>query len=66
MNKRYTRHIDEYPCRLKIECGAEDWMQELYGHYPQGDLCDTCPFMEIINRLAELEDENEELEDDKK
>jgi hypothetical protein len=65
MDKRYTRHRDEYACRA-VTCEAEDWMQELYGYYPEKNLCDTCPFIEMINHLANLEDENEELEDDNK
>lgn len=66
MKERYTRHIDKFPCRLKIECEAEEWMRKIYGHYTEEDFCTTCPFMKIINHLAELEDENERLDDDRK
>ena len=66
MNRKYTRYIDEYPCRLKDKCEAEEWMRDLYEYYPKKDICDTCPFMKIINYLAELEDENELMEDDRK
>lgn len=64
--KRFTRHIDEYSCRLAGKCPAEEWMYYLYDRYSDKNVCDTCPFEKYINRLAELEDENEEMEDDRK
>lgn len=64
--KRLTRHIDEYPCRI-IDCSVEDWIEDLTGVivYNKG-VCDQCPFEKYINRLAELEDETERMEDDGK
>ena len=53
--ERYTRHIDEYPCRIK-ECDVEDWVYIVLGEYPKGDMCEECPFEAMINRLATFED----------
>ena len=64
--ERLTRHKDNYPCRLK-DCYAEDWMNNLYGSYPvTEDCCNACPFMDIVNHLAELEDMFERMDDDRK
>ena len=64
--ERMTRHKDDYPCRIKDGCLAEAWMHDLYDSYPDESPCDYCPFEEIINHLAELEDYLEEMEDDGK
>ena len=65
--KRFTRPIDEFPCRLAEGCKAEDWMKSLYGDYPNSNyVCYNCPFEIIINRLAEYEDKEERMEDDLK
>lgn len=64
--KRLTRHIDDYPCRIGENCPAEEWMYDLYGYYSNKEACDMCPFEKYINRLAELEDEEEKIEDDGK
>ena len=66
--ERLTRPLDNYPCRIK-ECYAEDWMMNLYDNeYPPSstEMCDSCPFMAIVNRLAEYEDSEEVMEDDLK
>ena len=55
-----TFRSDLYVCRLK-GCMAEEWMWDKYHSYPE-DVCDGCPFMEIVNKLAEYEDENKEEE----
>ena len=47
-----------FPCRIN-GCIAEEWMWDLYGCYPKNDICDECPFMKIINKLAEYEDKEE-------
>ena len=53
---RMTRLKDNWECRID-ECGAEEWMSDLYGHYPRvDDICSVCPFFEYIKRLAEYED----------
>ena len=63
MERLTRREIEEfYPCRIK-QCYAEEWMREIYGEYPL-DTCGNCPFEKYINRLAELEDETEKMEDD--
>lgn len=66
--ERMTRHRDAYICRIKGGCGAEEWMDILYGEYPEENVCvcDECPFINIINHLAELEDYLEKMEDDRK
>lgn len=69
--KRMTRHIDKYPCRIGEPCPAEEWIEELtgvtnYNWASGGSACDMCPFEKYINRLAEYEDEEELMEDDRK
>ena len=61
--KRMTRRKDEYECRMADCCPAEDWMKDYTGHWPENGFCNTCPFMEYINKLAEYEDVMEKLED---
>ena len=64
--RRLTRRKDENECRIN-KCRAEEWMADLYhGEYPYLDICDNCPFEEYINRLAEMEDMEENMEDDRK
>lgn len=59
---RLTRRKDEYECRI-VDCpiyeGSNNWCVE-------DDPCKACPFEKYINRLAELEDFVEEMEDDRK
>ena len=51
-----TRPKDNQECRIK-ECEAEEWMRDIYGHYPKvDDICSICPFFEHIKQLAEYED----------
>lgn len=64
--KRLTRKKDNYECRIKGGCPAEEWMYHLYDDYPMGHVCNNCPFMIYINALAELEDKKEEMENDEK
>ena len=53
---RMTRPKDNWDCRIR-ECRAEEWMGDLFGHYPRADdICSNCPFFEHIKRLAEYED----------
>lgn len=62
--KRLTRPIDNFPCRLAGPCVAEDWMKNIYNEYPPlkgKSICDNCPFETIINRLAEYEDQEDDL-----
>lgn len=53
---RMTRPKDNWDCRIR-ECRAEEWMRDVYGHYPRAeDICSICPFFKHIKRLAEYED----------
>ena len=56
---RLTRVKDRYECRVDT-CFAESWMCDVYGHYPlfesTENVCDHCPFMSYINKLADYED----------
>lgn len=64
---RMTRKKDKYPCRMAGGCPADDWMYKLFGKYPAAnDMCQYCPFQKYINHLADLEDELEMWEDDRK
>ena len=68
--KRLTKHVDKYPCRI-IDCLAESWIEDLtgvaaYNWKSDEGVCNQCPFEKYINRLAELEDEAERMEDDGK
>lgn len=58
---RLTREKDKWECRVS-DCYAEDWMHSLYGKYPDlnDNICEDCPFVKVINRLAEYEDLVEE------
>lgn len=58
---RLTRKKDNYPCRIK-ECKAEKWMNSFsfYGYYLEHSPCRDCPFEEIVNKLGEYEDLEEE------
>ena len=57
--KRYTEN-KAFECKIK-ECRADDWMKSIYGFYSDKNFCEYCPFMELVNRLAEFENK---LEDD--
>lgn len=69
---RFTRTKDKYPCRIADGCPAEDWIEEVTGvsiyDWSRRDIspCSDCPFEKYINRLAEYEDEAENMEDDRK
>ena len=68
MKERLTRHADDFLCRLK-HCTAEEWMLDVTDTiylYWRKAACDNCPFIEIVNRLAEYEDKEEMMEDDLK
>lgn len=68
MINRLTNPSKEYVCRMK-DCDAEEWMHKLYGSYPSlnnENPCFRCPFLEIINKLAEYEDKEYIYEDDLK
>lgn len=56
--KRLTRSLDKYDCRIN-GCVAEGWMEEVTGVNVfnfKKPVCENCPFMEYINRLAFFED----------
>lgn len=61
MLDRLTRRKDKFPCRIK-ECTAEKWIDNHNGD--SAGCCDDCPFMAIVNKLAEYEDYEETTEDD--
>lgn len=63
--ERLTRHADEFPCRIKENCLAEEWFYKKYSEYPDY-ICDGCPFQAVINKLAWYEDMAEMMEDDLK
>ena len=51
---RMTRPKDNWECRID-ECRAEEWMSDLYGHYPRADdICSNCPFFTILNDLLNM------------
>ena len=67
--KRLTRAKDQYECRIAGGCPAEDWIEDIIDYKPHKwaeEPCDNCPFEKYINRLAEMEDMEELMEDDKK
>lgn len=45
-------------CKMK-NCFAEEWMAELFGHYSEKNICNSCPFINVIDELAKYEDEKE-------
>ena len=53
---RMTRPKDEYKCRIVGGCPIEDWILECIDGELIRDLCDNCPVMSIVNKLAEYED----------
>ena len=68
MNKRLTRHVDEFPCRIE-ECTAGEWIEKISGTNAfcwDTSECVGCPFEKYINKLAEYEDKEEMMEDDLK
>ena len=62
--ERLTRRKDQYPCRMAGDCSADEWITDLGGD--SSNCCDTCPFEQYINALAEYEDKAEELADNDK
>ena len=69
MKERLTRQKDNFPCRFKGGCPAEEWIKNITDvHYSdwKEDVCDNCPFEKYINKLAEYEDMEERIEDDLK
>lgn len=58
--ERLTNRSKKFECRIE-RCYAEKWMREVYGEYPSLNrgVCDKCPFIKIINRLADYEDREE-------
>lgn len=57
--KRYTIR-ENYECRMK-NCQMENYLRNFYIDTDIIDFCDECPFINAINRLADLEDEKEVL-----
>lgn len=54
---RLTSNKSDYECRCD-HCEAEEWFYDKYGKYPE-DICEGCPFIKFINKLAEYEDREE-------
>ena len=68
---RLTGRERDCECYIGENCPAEDWMYEVTGApfvswNPKTYICDNCPFMKYINKLAEYEDMEEKMEDDLK
>ena len=60
---RLTRPKDEWECRLAGPCPAEGWITDNLGaplDMLRESVCDNCPFIEYINKLAEYEDKESE------
>ena len=53
---RMTRAKDKYECRIAGGCPAEEWIAGCIAGEITSLPCDTCPFIEYINKLAEYED----------
>lgn len=66
-NKRLTQSATRFPCRMN-GCTAEEWMSEVTGVEIEDidckTMCNSCPFIKYINRLAEYEDREILMEDD--
>ena len=61
---RLTRPKDEWECRLAGACPVEDWIMENLGvslDMLKENVCDNCPFIKHINKLAAYEDVAESL-----
>lgn len=60
--ERMTRPKDKYECRIAGGCPIEGWMMECIEGELVRNPCDECPIMPIVNKLAEYEDKEENLE----
>ena len=58
-----TRAKDKYDCRIANGCPIEDWVLESIQGELKWGLCDTCPIMKHINKLAEYEDKYQPVDD---
>lgn len=61
---RLTRKKDRYECRIDT-CVLEDWfLDHVIGRNIElvGSLCDNCPVMPYINKLAKYEDMSDEAQ----
>lgn len=56
--ERLTRQKDKWECRI-AECPMENYIYDLTGECPD-NVCGDCFFEEIVNKLAEYEDLEEE------
>lgn len=67
--KRLTQRTFCFPCKMN-NCTAEEWISEVTGVKIEDIdckiMCNSCPFMKYINRLAEYEDREILMEDDLK
>ena len=67
---RLTGRERDCECYIGEECPAEDWIYKVAGPFvywnPNTYICEECPFMKYINKLAEYEDKEERMEDDLK
>ena len=60
---RLTRPKDEWECRLAGACTVEDWIMDNLGvslDMLKENVCDNCPFIKHINKLADYEDKESE------
>lgn len=60
---RLTRVKDEWECRLAEPCPMEDWITDDLGislDMLRECVCDNCPFIKYINKLADYEDKESE------
>lgn len=55
----WTREKDNFPCRIANGCNAEEWFDNHVKGMIVGNICDDCPFENLINALAEHEDKEE-------
>lgn len=57
--KRFTRPKDNWECRIK-DCHMEDYLINEFDIPTENyNFCENCPFEELVNKLAELEDKFE-------
>ena len=54
--ERLTRKKDGFECRIANGCPLYDWVLECIDGEIIHNLCDTCPVMAYINKLAKYED----------
>ena len=55
---RLTREKDKFVCRIADCYKIESWIEDMDGD--TSNMCDNCPIMPIVNKLAEYEDKEYE------